>query len=138
MNSSTFLRRSLMMLAGIALATGITVFFLNSWFNASLLPALGTPQPLGNAIGSMLVVFASYVGVRMVSLAFFRDHAFGQEIRVDELADQRDRKEVVIAGALLGFGEDAEQHGAQPTTRRRHPFRPARACGMAPLAGQNR
>ena len=30
MNSSTFLRRSLMMLAGIALATGITVFFLNS------------------------------------------------------------------------------------------------------------
>ena len=44
MNSSTFLRRSLMMLAGIALATGITVFFLNSWFNASLLPALGTPQ----------------------------------------------------------------------------------------------
>lgn len=96
MNSSTFLRRSLMMLAGIALATGITVFFLNSWFNASLLPALGTPQPLGNAIGSMLVVFASYVGVRMVSLAFFRDHAFGQEIRVDELADQRDRKDQVF------------------------------------------
>ena len=42
MNSSTFLRRSLMMLGAIALATGITVFFLNSWFNASLLPALGT------------------------------------------------------------------------------------------------
>ena len=30
MNSSTFLRRSLMMLGAIALATGITVFFLNS------------------------------------------------------------------------------------------------------------
>jgi len=60
----------------------------------------------------------------------------GVEARL--LGDQRDRKEVVIAGALLGFGEDAEQHGAQPTTRRRHQFRPARACGMAPLAGQNR
>ncbi len=96
MNPSIFLRRSLTMLGGIALATGITVFFLNNWFNESLLPALGAPQPLGNAIGSMLVVLASYVGVRIVSLAFFRDHAFGQEIRVDELAHQRDRKDQVF------------------------------------------
>ena len=96
MNPSIFLRRSLTMLGGIALATGITVFFLNNWFNESLLPALGAPQPLGNAIGSMLVVLASYVGVRIVSLAFFRYHAFGQEIRVDELAHQRDRKDQVF------------------------------------------
>lgn len=91
MNSSIFLRRSLVMLGAIALAAGVTVFLFNEWFNASFLPALGIPQPLGNAIGAMLIVFAAYLGVRLVSLAVFRDAAFGQEITLDTLQNNREQ-----------------------------------------------
>ncbi|CAM5296370.1 methyl-accepting chemotaxis protein [Thauera mechernichensis] len=91
MNSSIFLRRSLVMLGAIALAAGVTVFLFNEWFNASFLPALGIPQPLGNAIGAMLIVFAAYLGVRLVSLAVFRDATFGQEITLDTLQNNREQ-----------------------------------------------
>lgn len=96
MNASIFLRRSLAMLGAISLATGITVFLLNNWFNSSLLPGLGIPQPLGNAVGAMMIVLASYLGVRMVSMAFFRDHSFGQVNTLDELSQSGEQKERVF------------------------------------------
>ena len=96
MNASIFLRRSLAMLGAISLATGITVFLLNEWFNTSLLPSLGIPQPLGNAVGAMMIVLASYLGVRMVSMAFFRDHSFGQVNTLDELSHSGEQKERVF------------------------------------------
>jgi len=96
MNSSIFLRRSLWMMVAIALATGITVFLLNTWFNGTFLPAIGISQPLGNAFGSMLVVVASFLGVRLVSIAFFRDQAFGQGNKIEELSHQHDQSEQVI------------------------------------------
>lgn len=105
MNTSIFLRRSLLMLGAIALATGITVLLLNDWFNGSFLPMLGIPQPLGNAVGSVMIVFAAYVGVRLVSLAVFRDNAFGQAITLDQLQHNREQGAQVcheIAGELRG------------------------------------
>jgi methyl-accepting chemotaxis protein len=95
MNTSIFLRRSLAMLGVIALATGLTVFLLNEWFNGVFLPMIGVPQPLGNAIGSMLVVLASYIGVRLVSVAVFRDHNFGQENELDHIQHMRDEASAV-------------------------------------------
>ncbi|MFU2486319.1 methyl-accepting chemotaxis protein [Thauera sp. WH-1] len=105
MSTSTFLRRSLLMLSAIALATGLTVLLLNDWFNNSFLPMLGIPQPLGNAVGSVMIVFAAYLGVRLVSLAFFRDNAFGQEITLDKLQHNREQATQVchaIASELRG------------------------------------
>ena len=105
MDNSIFLRRSLVMLSGIALATGITVFLLNDWFNGTLLPALGVPTPLGNAIGSVLIVFAGYIGVRLVSITVFRDQSFGQNLRLGELANRQEQAASVcdeVAGELHG------------------------------------
>jgi methyl-accepting chemotaxis protein len=96
MSSSTFLRRSVLMMIAIAVATGLTVYLLNTWFNGTFLPSIGISQPLGNAFGSMLVVVASFFGVRVVSLAFFRDQAFGQGQKLEDLSHLRDRNEQVI------------------------------------------
>ena len=96
MSSSTFLRRSVLMMIAIAVATGLTVYLLNTWFNGTFLPSIGISQPLGNAFGAMLVVVASFFGVRAVSLAFFRDQAFGQGQKLEDLSHLRDRNEQVI------------------------------------------
>ena len=79
MNSATYLRRSLYTLLAVAFAVGVTVYFLNDWFHESLLPALGIPQPLGDAAGSVLVVFAAAVAIRLVSYALFHDLAMGED-----------------------------------------------------------
>ncbi|TAH52002.1 MAG: chemotaxis protein [Betaproteobacteria bacterium] len=107
MDSAIFLRRSLMMLGAMAVVVGVTVFALNEWFNGVFLPSLGVPQPLGNAIGSMLVVFASYIGVRLVSLAFFRDPSFGQASRLHELTHDSEQSSAV-------FGEVARELRSVP------------------------
>ena len=79
MNSATYLRRSVYILLAVAFAVGVTVYFLNDWFHDSLLPALGIPQPLGDAVGSVLIVFAVAVAIRLVSYAFFHDLAMGED-----------------------------------------------------------
>jgi len=79
MHSATFLRRTLYVQISIALAVGVTVYFLNDWFHGRFLPALGVPQPLGDALGSMLIVAAVSVSIRLVSLAFFRDMTMGKD-----------------------------------------------------------
>lgn len=96
MNTSTFLQRSLLMLGAIALAAGVTVYFLNDWFHGVMLPSLGISNPLGDALGSVLVVFASYVGVRIVSLAVFRDQSFGQGVQIASLTRQHDQSEQAL------------------------------------------
>ena len=63
MHSATFLRRTLYVQISIALAVGVTVYFLNDWFHGRFLPALGVPQPLGDALGSMLIVAAVSVSI---------------------------------------------------------------------------
>jgi len=79
MNSATYLRRSVYILLAVAFAVGVTVYFLNDWFHDSLLPALGIPQPLGDAVGSVLIVFAVAVAIRLVSYAFFHDMVMGED-----------------------------------------------------------
>ncbi|KAI5912782.1 methyl-accepting chemotaxis protein [Thauera sp. 2A1] len=99
MDSKVFQRRSLMMLAAIAVGAGVSVFALNEWFNGTLLPMLGVSQPFGNAIGSVLLVIAAYVGISLVSLAVFRDPSFGQRVRLAELASHSEQ-ESVVAGEV--------------------------------------
>lgn len=64
--------------SGAAVATGVfvAVYFLNDWFTHTVLTGLGLPYPLGDALGSALIVIIAYVAQRAVSLAFYRDMMF--------------------------------------------------------------
>lgn len=101
MDSKVFQRRSLMMMAAISVGAGVSVFALNEWFNGMLLPMLGVSQPFGNAIGSVLLVIAAYVGISLVSLAVFRDPSFGQRVRLAELESHR-QQEGAVCGEVAG------------------------------------
>ena len=79
------LRRSLIVFGLVAAGAGISVYFLNTWFNTVFLPSIGVDQPFGNAVGSVLIVVAAYVGNRLVSIALFRDHYYGISTEEGEL-----------------------------------------------------
>lgn len=96
MNTLTFHQRSLLMLGAIALAAGVTVYFLNDWFHGVMLPGLGISNPLGDAVGSVLLVVASFVGVRIASLAVFRDQSLGQGVEIASLTRQHAQSEQAL------------------------------------------
>ncbi len=77
MSSPNLQLRLLVSGAAVAAAVFVTVYFLNDWFHNTLLASLGLPYPLGDAIGSALIVIVAYVAQRAVSLAFYRDMMFG-------------------------------------------------------------
>lgn len=91
------LRRSLMLHATVGLVAAVVVFLFNGWFNASFLPALGVSQALGNAIGTLLIVSTTYVGVRLISIALFRDQAYGA--REQERAFESIRNNLTAVGS---------------------------------------
>ena len=71
--------RSLFVFLFIAISTGIAVYFGNDWFRHEFLPGIGLNDPLGSALGSVLIATATYVGLRLVSLAVFKDTMYGVE-----------------------------------------------------------
>ncbi len=77
MDFTALLRRSIIVAVVVALGAGTTVFFLNEWFHSEFLAGLGIAQPLGDAVGTVLIVGVAYLAQRLVSLAFFRDQMFG-------------------------------------------------------------
>jgi len=77
MDFTQLLRRSALVFLVVALGAGLTVYFFNEPFHAKVLPALGFSAPMGDAIGTMLIVLAAFIGQRLVSLAFFRDTMLG-------------------------------------------------------------
>ena len=77
MDFNALLRRSILVAAVVALGAGTTVFFLNEWFHEDFLAGLDIAQPLGDAVGTVLIVAVATLAQRLVSLAFFRDHMFG-------------------------------------------------------------
>ena len=68
-----------LIVSGVAVALGVflTVYIFNDWFHKNFLNGLGLPYPLGDAIGSVLIVIVVFVVQRAVSLAFYRDMMFG-------------------------------------------------------------
>ncbi|PLX75047.1 MAG: chemotaxis protein [Azoarcus sp.] len=82
---NTLLRRSTMVFATVATGAGLVVFFFNGWFHEVFLPGVGLSQPIGDAVGAMLIVAVAYIGQRLVSLAFFKDGMLGMSTRQSEL-----------------------------------------------------
>ena len=79
MSHSDLLRRALLSAVIVAAGAFVTVYFLNAWFHKEFLPMFGLPSPVGDALGAVIIVFAGYIGQRVVSLAFYRDLMFGLE-----------------------------------------------------------
>ncbi|RKT62932.1 methyl-accepting chemotaxis protein [Azonexus fungiphilus] len=69
--------RGLIVALVVAATSFVIIYLFNDWFHGEFLPELGLAQPLGDAIGVALIVMVSYLGQRMVSLAFYRDVMFG-------------------------------------------------------------
>lgn len=76
MDFVTLLWRTSIVFVVVALAAGGTVYLLNDWYHG-VMAAVGFSDPLADALGTVVVVMAAYVGQRMVSIAFYRDWIFG-------------------------------------------------------------
>ncbi len=77
MDFSKLARRATLVFLVVGLGAGTTVYFLNEYFHQTLLPAMGLSSPLGDAVGTVLIVAAAYIGQRLVSFAFFKDTMLG-------------------------------------------------------------
>lgn len=53
------------------------VYFLHDWFHSDFLNSFDVAQPLGDAIGTVIIVVVAYLAQRLVSIAFYRDMMFG-------------------------------------------------------------
>lgn len=71
--------RSALVLLSVAVGSFCSVYLLNDWFHDTLLPQLGLSSPMGDAVGAILIVIATGVGLRLVSLAVYRDMTYGLE-----------------------------------------------------------
>ena len=56
MSVSDLTKRSLLVAITVATGSFLVVYLLNDWFHQRMLPALGLPLPLGDAIGASLIV----------------------------------------------------------------------------------
>ena len=72
MESSKLLLRSLMVAVTVAAGAALSVYFLHEWFHSFFQPA-----PLVDAFGAMIIVFVTFIGQHLVSMAFFRDNMLG-------------------------------------------------------------
>ena len=77
MDQSIYLRRSVMVFLAVLIPTTVGIYFLHPWWHEKLLPMLGLSHPLGDAIGALLIVTATFIGNRLVSLAYFKDVGLG-------------------------------------------------------------
>ena len=96
------LRRALFISLLVGLGAAITVYFFNDWFHRELLPSLGLTAPLGDALGSLLIVMVAFLGQRLVSVAFYRDWLFGMGKMQEDSVGRAET--FVVAAELAGSG----------------------------------
>ena len=95
-------RRTLLSAAGVGLGAAVVVYAGNDWFHASVLPAMGLSQALGDALGSLFIVIAAFLGERLVAAGLYRDWQFGM---TKAQADAAGRCDTLISAATQVAGE---------------------------------
>ncbi|MCX7897871.1 MAG: methyl-accepting chemotaxis protein [Rhodocyclaceae bacterium] len=70
-------RRSTLTTLIVGVGAAVVVYFFNDWFHQSFLPALGVTLPLGDALGTFLIVIIAYLAQRLLSFALYRDWLLG-------------------------------------------------------------
>jgi methyl-accepting chemotaxis protein len=92
---SNLLKRTLLVAIIVAIGAFVAVYFLNDWFHNTFLPTLGLTSPLGDAIGSALLVSFAHLANRAVSMAFYRDMMFGLSSQSETIMDKVTNVETV-------------------------------------------
>ena len=95
-------RRTLLSAAGVGLGAAVVVYAGNDWFHASVLPAMGLSQAMGDALGSLFIVIAAFLGQRLVAAGLYRDWQFGM---TKAQADAAGRCDTLISAATQVAGE---------------------------------
>ncbi len=70
-------QRAMLVMLVVASGAFCSVYLFNDWFHAVFLPSLPLSSSVGDAIGAVLIVLATYFAQRTLSLAFYRDLMYG-------------------------------------------------------------
>lgn len=84
------LRRASLVALVVGLVAALVVYFFNDWFHDVLQPALGIDSPLGDALGTFLIVVVAFLAQRAFSVVFYKDWMLGLNKRQDEVARRAD------------------------------------------------
>jgi methyl-accepting chemotaxis protein len=101
------LRRASLVALIVGLGAAVVVFFFNEWWHDTFQPAIGLDSPLGDAIGTLLIVVVAFLAQRAVSLAFFNDYMLGLGKRQAEESFRADNYVAAaeqVGGELKQFG----------------------------------
>jgi len=79
MDVKKFKRRTLSLLIAVNLLVATSIYFLNEWFHASFLPSMGLTNPMGDAVGSLILVTGSFLAMRVLSLMMYSDPYYGAQ-----------------------------------------------------------
>ena len=80
MDVAQLLRRSLSVFFVVAIGAGTTVYFFNEHFHQTILPELGLTSPMGDTVGTVLILLVAFAGQRLVSFMFFKDAMMGMSL----------------------------------------------------------
>ena len=75
--TKTLLRRASAVFAVVAVVSAVLIYFGHDFFHNQFLPAMGLSHTVGDTIGSIIILLVTFIGQRVVSLAFFRDFDMG-------------------------------------------------------------
>lgn len=79
----------------VAIGAGISVYALHDWFHNSFLYGLNIDQPFADAVGTVMVVAAAFLGQRLVSVMFYRDQMYGLKTEQEKLDQHRNDYQAV-------------------------------------------
>jgi methyl-accepting chemotaxis protein len=96
------LRRATAVALVVGLAASIVVYFFNDWFHHTFQPSIGIDSPVGDAIGTFVIIIVAFLSQRLVSLAMYRDMMLGLTNRE---AEQASRAQTHIGAAEQVAGE---------------------------------
>ncbi len=84
------LRRAGLVALIVGLGAALVVYFFNDWWHNSFQPMVGLDSPLGDALGTLLIVIVAFLAQRVVSIAFYRDWMLGLGKQQAEVAYRAD------------------------------------------------
>jgi methyl-accepting chemotaxis protein len=108
-------RRAAIVFIVVAIVASGTTYVFHEPFHRTLLPMFGISPAAGDAIGTILIVAAAFIGQRLVSLAIYRDAMLGLSGK-DE-ADMK-RASTYVAAAEQVAGELKQVPGYNTVVRK--------------------
>jgi methyl-accepting chemotaxis protein len=76
-NSGLLKNRSRRVLALLMASAGVSVYFLDDLFKQKVFPLIEVTPSIGDAIGSMMLIFLAYSVQQFLSYGLYHDHFFG-------------------------------------------------------------